>query len=238
MDRDDPLEDDLPARQAGRHQGASRATPRLASASQRVRASTPPRLWQVVVSASGLLSYEDQLDGDGDADDSGVLALPLPPANPHPRPDPTPNPNSNSHPSPNPNQLALPLPPPGFEMVDARLLRREASLLLSDGAARASTMVVHPHAAALDGLTAGSAKAKAAFEAEAEEEGGGSGGAVVPLDDAALDALADATMADRARNRWLEKVHPSPSPNPKVVPSFEVHPAPSPNPLTLALTLR
>ena len=162
----------------------------------------------MVVSTSGLLSYDDQLDGDADGDDSGVLALPL--------------------------------PPPGFEMVDARLLRREAELLLSDGAARASTMVVHPHAAALDGLTAGSAQAQAAFEEaeEEEEEGGGSGGAVVPLDDAALDALADATMADRARNRWLEKVHPSPSPNPKVVPSFEVHPNPSPNPLTLALTLR
>ena len=115
-------------------------------------------------------------------------------------------------------------------MVDARLLRREAELLLSDGAARASTMVVHPHAAALDGLTAGSAQAQAAFEAEEEEEGGGSGGAVVPLDDAALDALADATMADRARNRWLEKVHPNPNPNPKVVPSFEVHPKPSPSP--------
>ena len=78
------------------------------------------------------------------------------------------------HPHPNPNQLALPLPPPGFEMVDARLLRREAELLLSDGAARASTMVVHPHAAALDGLTAGSAQAQAAFEeAEEEEEEGG-----------------------------------------------------------------
>ena len=151
----------------------------------------------MVVSTSGLLSYEDQLDGDADGDDSGVLALPL--------------------------------PPPGFEMVDARLLRREAELLLSDGAARASTMVVHPHAAALDGLTAGSAQAKAAFEAEEEEgEGGGSGGAVVPLDDAALDALADATMADRARNRWLEKVHPNPSPNPN--PDFNPSSSPSPNP--------
>ena len=120
-------------------------------------------------------------------------------------------------------------------MVDARLLRREAELLLSDGAARASTMVVHPHAAALDSLTAGSAQAKAAFEAE-EEEGGGSGGAVEPLDDAALDALADATMADRARNRWLEKVHPNPSPNPnQLMPFFEVQP--NPNPLTLALNL-
>ena len=44
-------------------------------------------------------------------------------------------------------------------------------------------MVVHPHAAALDGLTAASAQAKAAFEEEEAEEdrgeegGGDSGGA-------------------------------------------------------------
>jgi len=89
-------------------------------------------------------------------------------------------------------------------------------------------MVVHPHAAALDGLTAASAQAKAAFEEEEAEEdrgeegGGDSGGApslssaagvagagvgtAVPLDDAALDALAAAVTANAARNRWLEQV--------------------------------
>lgn len=51
----------------------------------------------MVVSASGLLSYEDLLDSDGD---DRVLAR----------------------------------APPGFEMVDARLLRREAELLLAGSA--------------------------------------------------------------------------------------------------------
>lgn len=69
-------------------------------------------------------------------------------------------------------------------------------------------MVVHPHAAALDGLTAASAQAKAAFE-EAEEgassAGAAAAGVAAPLDDDALDALAAAVTANAARNRWLEQ---------------------------------
>jgi hypothetical protein len=72
-------------------------------------ASTPLRLWQVVVSASGLLHYEDLLDSDGD---NGELAR----------------------------------APPGFEMVDVRLLRREAELLLADGAGEFYVMLCMAHA--------------------------------------------------------------------------------------------
>ena len=102
------------------------------------------------------------------------------------------------------------LPPAGFEMLDACLIRKEASLLLFS-APRSSTMVVHPHAA-LDGLTAARTGAEvAAAESSADS---GSGSASVAASDKVLAATNDHELAVAAEsnyllNRWLADLMPS-----------------------------
>jgi hypothetical protein len=92
-------------------------------------------------------------------------------------------------------------------MIDARLLRAEAVLLLAGDDLRASTMVVHPHARALDGLTA-------TFTGSDGEDGSGSSGAAFD------EELAAAVAANYAQVRWLQKVMPSDDVQPIPFPSF------------------
>lgn len=89
--------------------------------------------------------------------------------------------------------------PPGFEMVDERLLREEAALLLSgDAGFRASTMIVHPYALKLDGMTAAFTEAEFLADDSASSVSLGT-----------EEEMSAAVVANYERNRWLQKIMPS-----------------------------
>jgi len=103
------------------------------------------------------------------------------------------------------DELDCARPPAGFEGIDVRLLRHEANRLLSETSdLRASTMVVHPHADALDGLTASSTAAEIAMH-----EGGGGGLETAARAEQRLVEAGEVAALNYARNRWLESIMPS-----------------------------
>jgi len=96
-------------------------------------------------------------------------------------------------------------------MVDVRLLREEANLLLADSSdLRASTMVVHPYA---DGLDASTAKFTGSEVAMYDKANSVSASHNSGESD---DESADASALNYALHRWLVKLMPSDEVQPMV----------------------